>query len=242
MGRVVDKLIGSDAEPLSKSSRQYLDEPDQKSGYLIRPVMGLFFSALALGMAGAADAGVYPNYPLDELLVSDRLPNSGKDTETQYLQNWLDAIANPSDSLYGTKVAFDYKLNQGDAGFNVSPNDLTSWYINVAPEQPGFFALKFGVPGNSAFSALPDTFYFLNIADLTKLVFSNAQVNYYTGGGACPFGTQGNPCNIGKLSHYTIYAKDSSEPPASVPEPMTLALFGLGLAGIGAVRRKKLMT
>jgi hypothetical protein len=30
-----------------------------------------------------------------------------------------------------------------------------------------------------------------------------------------------------------------SEPSAGVPEPTTLALFGLGLAGIGAIRRKK---
>lgn len=40
----------------------------------------------------------------------------------------------------------------------------------------------------------------------------------------------------GGLSHLTLYAKDGS---VTVPEPGTLALFGLGLIGLGLARRNK---
>lgn len=48
----------------------------------------------------------------------------------------------------------------------------------------------------------------------------------------------GNSDNPPDLSHLDFYARAFGTPPG-VPEPLTLSLFGAGLAGLGAIRRRK---
>jgi hypothetical protein len=43
----------------------------------------------------------------------------------------------------------------------------------------------------------------------------------------------------GAISHVAIWGRVTTTPPTSVPEPSTLALFGLGLLAVGLVRRRK---
>ncbi len=150
------------------------------------------------------------------------LPSSGDADELAFIRNVTG----------DNTLTLDFKINTPN-GLGALSNGPDSWYIDVAPEEPGFFLLKFGVPNNS----LLDTHYvFLNIGELTKLVWSNDQVNNLTGGN-CGINGSPNSCNIERLSHY-VGTNGGGGGGSEVPEPTSLLLLGAGLMGMVFARRR----
>jgi hypothetical protein len=168
----------------------------------------LVSGALSLSFAPATHAAFIVDTKIGEALLG----NSGDATELAAMESF----AGNSNLIQDLKITAPTAVSNG----------ATSWYLDVAPTEPGFFLLKFGIGGTSATA---DHFFFQNIGELTKLVWDNSQVQNLTSG-------VGN-LNIGRLSHYVTY--DPPTPQTGVPEPVTLALFGIGLAALGATRRRK---
>lgn len=186
-------------------------------------IKGMLVASAAALMLSASAAHAYV---IDTLLGSDRLSNSGDATELAFIRS-----VTGDDSLI-----LDFKIS---SGINAISNGSDSWFIDVAPDTPGYFLLKFGTGNTSA-----DSHYlFKNIGELTKLVWSNEQVSFLTGDN-CSLNENPNSCNIGRLSHYVgtqgIGGEDP-EVPGEIPEPASMLLFGAGLLGLGLSRRRKLV-
>ena len=172
---------------------------------------GLALSALASQSAFAA------TYNVDELLGSVDSGSSGELVQRQGLADVLGVDLG--------LVTLDFK----DESPAATQDDAGNWFLDVNPSEPGYFLVKFGV---GAVATSHDTFFFRNLDEFTKLVFTDAQVDNITGGCGA------DNCNIGRLSHYTVF--DVNEPRVNeVPIPAAGWLMGSALLGLMGIARKK---
>lgn len=142
---------------------------------------------------------------IDVKLGETTLGNSGDETE----EAWLESLT----GMDHTQI-----VKNDIPGPSVT-NHEGAWVIDVAPQEPGYFILKFGNGSTGENSH----YAFQNIGELDKLVFTDAQVNGLAG--SC------TDCSIQRLSHYVIY-----DP---IPIPAAAWLFGSALVGLTAVARRR---
>jgi hypothetical protein len=177
-----------------------------------------FFSTILATLVGAAVwiPSAHAAFILDTKIGEALLKNSGDATELAAMEGFA-----------GTNLVQDLKIDSFTAYENGAGSG--EWYLDINPATPGYFLLKFGTGGDKN---IENTYFFENIGEMTKLVWSNEQVGFLSGGGD-------GKGNIGRLSHYTTY--DPTFPQTGeIPEPASLVLVGLGLFAIGAIRRRKL--
>lgn len=182
-------------------------------------VTGVMGSIIAMSLSIATAHA----FTIDVFVKSAKLPTYGDATELAFIR----------EATGDNTLTLGFKIDTPNPGLVALSNGPDSWYIDVAPEEPGFFLLKFGVPNNSSL----DTHYvFQNIGELTKLVWSNGQVNNLTGGD-CGINGSPNSCNIGRLSHY-VGTNGGGGGGSEVPEPASILLLGAGLMGMVFARRR----
>ncbi len=172
--------------------------------------------ASATLFANVASANVV--YTVDTKLGQQTMAKSDEKAEIDQLKTYLSGGVE-LEEYFKYEGSF---LNQTDAAGNYFIDLALAMYDSVPTDAPSYFILKFGTGSkDTAF----DTYFFQNIAEMDKLVFTNAQVN--------GLGTKF------KLSHLVVAGPNGDFPPdgTPIPEPASVALFGLGVMGLFLRRR-----
>jgi hypothetical protein len=188
----------------------------------MKPVVHIAAAALLAASSSAFAIPLSTVGGVDTLVDHADLGNSGDASELAFI---ADALNVDSSTLTYTH------LGDASGGANWLTVDGSSslYAFNFTASTPAYFLIKLGSGVGVAGDGSAETFSHYLYQNVSSLNYGVIDLSSFDR-------TRNRTVNIGLVSHVSTA---NGTPTTSVPEPASLSLFGLAMAGVAFVRRRK---